>query len=94
MNSDELTYGQLEAVRNRVTRRVRYLDKLRQRMVANRFPSTDPLFTATCESLHSLERLVTLLSNLADRKAPTLVLTPPNSQLLRPLPRPRKRSRK
>jgi hypothetical protein len=91
MNCDELTFEQVEAVRHRVIRRARYLDRLRQRMLANRFPATDPLFTATCEAIHALDRLLKLLSDLADRQAPPALISP--TPKLKPLPR-RKRTNK
>ena len=91
MNCDELTFEQVEAVLHRVKRRAPYLERLRQRMVANRFPATDPLFTTTCEAIHALDRLLKLLNELADKQAPPALVSP--TPRLKPLPR-RKRTSK
>ena len=47
MDSNDLTLAQAEAMRDKLIPYVRYLYKLRQRMVARGFTSSDPLYRAT-----------------------------------------------
>src|SRR5438874_197047 len=57
MDAGDLTHGQLEQLREQVSRAFRYIDSLNDRIDQNRFPYDDELrqrVARACDALHSL----------------------------------------